>query len=287
MKVWIAAPIFLAVACHRPVYHLSFQPKADTTYQYQVSEQTSMLATEKGDRVTSHHNLFFAYHYTKDTKGIHLNYDDFGLHIQSPEKEWNLDAVTSMESGDPGTRLLSAYAGADMDLEMDSLGKITGLPGFERIATKMNLINPDKDQAANWSGRFNEDYFKRLLEKSLRFYPPTDVQVGSSWNGVDSLNADPRIQIPVRFTLLKNVLGVLFIEEESEVDVTTREISSGNRWGQLSLKGRQHGVIQVNALTGAVIQGHTILQAKGVLHTGNVDIPMIVGSNYDVNSLPV
>jgi hypothetical protein len=287
MKAWIPATIFLFCACHRPMYHLSFQPKADSTYTYHVSEETSTLATEKGERIPSHHNLFFSYHYTKDAQGIHLNYDDLGLHLQSEDKEVNLDASEAMESTDAGIRLMSPYAGARMDLELDSLGKVTALPGFDRIASHMQTISSDQDLTGNWSKRFDQDYFAHLLEKSFRIYPPSEIAVGSSWEGVDSLNADPRIQISVRFTLLKEIFGVLYIEEDSEVDITTREISSGNRWGQLSLKGRQHGVLQVKAATGAVVEGHTILQAKGILHTGSVDIPMIVGSNYDLTSLPV
>ncbi len=287
MKVWIPATIFLFCACHRPVYHVRFQPKADSTYTYHVSEETSTLVTEKGDRVSSHHNLFFSYHYIKDDKGVHLNYDDLGLHLQSEDKEVNLDAGAAMESTDPGVRTLSPYAGASMDLQLDTLGKIKALPGFERIVPKMEMINQDKDLTDSWSKRFDQDYFARLLEKTFRIFPPTEIAVGDSWQGVDSLNADPRMQIPVRFTLVKEILGVLYIQEEAEVDVTTQEVSTGRRWGQLSLKGRQHGVLQVKAATGAVIEGHTTLQAKGVLHTGNVDIPMIVDSNYDVTSLPV
>jgi hypothetical protein len=290
-KTGLSASMILLWACSSkgPVYQLSFHPQPGRVYTYAVSEETRTTATEKGEKIATHHNVYLNYHYTAGNTALHLSCDAFSLHLNSDgHRECNLDAGAALESTDPGERMFGAYDGAAIDAVVGQHGQVINLPGFDGIYQKMLALAGGGEPAPiaqSWQHIFGEAYFRRLLEKSWRIFPDGPMAVGSSWEGMDSLNADPRIPLPTVFTLVKARDGILYIEMNAEVHLAGTNLEGGTRSGQLTLNGRQHGMLRLDAATGAILDGHTVLKATGLLQTGTGAIPMFIDSAFTVNAI--
>jgi hypothetical protein len=130
--------------------------------------------------------------------------------------------------------------------------------------------------------RQDQEYVGRLLEKSWRIFPNHPVAIGDSWTGLDTLNADPHIPITTRFTLTKRRAGILYIQTESDVDLIRVDLRGESHPGNLTLKGRQHGMLHVDERTGMVLDGQTLLKAEGVLEAGGKSVRMRIDSTCDI-----
>jgi len=110
--------------------------------------------------------------------------------------------------------------------------------------------------------------------------------VGDSWTQEDSLNADPHIPLQTEFTLVGVEHGILHLKTLAEVDIREQEVERTSRSGQLTLKGRQVGFLDVDAATGVILRGHSSLMAQGALKMGETVIPVTVDSAYSVTVSP-
>ena len=81
--------------------------------------------------------------------------------------------------------------------------------------------------------------------------------------------------------------GTLYIQTDAPVNVDGVDLKGADHRGQLSLRGRQRGMLRVDAATGLVIGGQTRLEAEGVLETGADRITLFVDSTCSVNGTRV
>jgi hypothetical protein len=239
---------------------LTFHPLPDETYHYTVSEQTHTLSTENGQKVQRDQNVFIAFRFRladKQTdKQTRLTMDAFTFHEQKDDKQ--RDAAADC-------------AGTELTGDLRETGSLANVNGLDNLYGKLD---------PSWRVQFGERYFAGLMGKGWGVVPGKAVRVGDSWNGLDSLNADPRIPLATRYTLVKDQDGILVIQADADVDLTG---ATGN--GQLTLKGRQRGVWRIDAVTGMVLGGNSALEAEGTLTTPKGTIPMHIDSACRVNGI--
>ena len=244
-------------------YMLTFHPIQGETYHYVVSEVTHTVSTENGQKVGRNQNVFVAFRCRlkdKQTNGVTIGMDEFSLHEQ---KDGQAEKNVSVNG-----------ARTDLSCDLDQTGGITGIIGLENMYAQLD---------PSWRQRFGEGYFARLMGKGWGTFPGASVREGDTWDGLDSLNADPRIPVATRYTLLKNRGGILLIKTDADVDLSNTALAGTTHGGQLTLKGRQRGVWRIDALTGMVLGGQTVLQAEGTLTTIKGTIPMYIDSTCSVN----
>jgi hypothetical protein len=280
LLIWSCRPV-------TPVYTPYFDPGPAASYQYSVSEMTRTVSTEAGKKVGRDQNIFLSF-LCRNTGGaqtpqaLHIRLDAFALHGHADgQSEQNLDAATAPESPDPTFRMFGAYQGAAMDCRLNNQGQVLALPGFDDIYQRMG------QGSGEWKRRFDQEFFARLFEKGWHIFPDRPISVGESWNGVDSLNADPHIPLVTRYTLVKVWAGAFYIQTDAPVDVDGVNLKGTDHGGQLSLKGRQRGLLRVDVTTGLVLDGQTRLEAEGVLETGPDHITLFVDSTCSVNGTRV
>ncbi|HTJ14497.1 MAG TPA: DUF6263 family protein [Dinghuibacter sp.] len=222
-----------------------FNPQPGAVYHYLVSERTRSMSTEGGAKVFREHNVALSYHSEAKQNGLQISIDGLDTHTQAANgKETNRS-----EKAPP------------LDCRLDPQGRVMDLAGL-----------PRQDQ----------EYVGHLLEKSWRIFPNHPVAIGDSWTGLDTLNADPHIPITTRFTLTKRRAGILYIQTESDVDLIRVDLRGESHPGNLTLKGRQHGMLHVDERTGMVLDGQTLLKAEGVLEAGGKSVRMRIDSTCDI-----
>jgi hypothetical protein len=262
---------------------------AGNTYQYTLIEESHTLCTQKGEKVDTRNGVSLVLLCKAHKKDLDITYGGFALHQQSDSSEVNIDDASALISPDPRARMFGAFHGATIGCCFDPRGRILSLPGLDSVYRKMAVLGREEGvdngpTAQVWQRQFSPDYFSRLLEKSFCLFPDVPVAVGDTWVGVDSLDADPRIPLVTYYTLQKVRDGILYIHAESAVDITDRSLEATGRSGKLTLTGRQHGILQVDAATGVVLSGQTILKANGALTMGDVELPLIIDSTYTVTA---
>lgn len=255
-----------------------FNPKQGIVYRCTVSEMTHTLSTENGQKVQRDHNVSLSFHYRTVTgpvapQGLHIGLDAFLLHEQADDR----GEVNSSFGG---------FEGPGMNCSLDNEGKVMKLEGLDAVYHKIAEEQRDADEG-RWRHRFGTEYFARLLEKGWRIFPDGPVRIGDSWNGIDSLNADPHIPLATKFTLVKVWAGVLYIQTDSDVDVSGVDLKGASHSGQVTLRGRQRGLLRVDAETGLILDGQTLLRADGVLTTGTGRIPLHIDSTCSVKGVLV
>ncbi|GEM_PF-6657273 len=125
-------------------------------------------------------------------------------------------------------------------------------------------------------------YLTGLYTKTAPILPSDVLRVGDSWTGTDTLDADPRLPVTTSFTLLKVQNGVLYVRSDAEIDLKEAPIPGSHHPGLLTLKGRQRGIWEVDARTGAVLDAHSSLRATGVLKMGEKSVPLHLDSTCSV-----
>lgn len=125
-------------------------------------------------------------------------------------------------------------------------------------------------------------YLGGLYAKTAPIFPAGDLRVGDSWTGTDTLDADPRVSLSTRFTLLKAQNGVLYVQSDAEIDLIETPLPGSRHPGLLTLKGRQRGIWEVDARTGIVLDAHSNLRAAGTLHMGEKSIALHIDSTCSV-----
>lgn len=227
-----------------------FNPQPGAVYRYQVSERTHTMSTEDGFKVFRDHNISLTYHTEAAQNGMRITIDGLNLHEQSSDKKERNQSIDLCQNA--------------LDCRLDNQGKVMQLSGLPKE---------------------NQGYVARLFEKGWRIFPDRPVSVGDTWTGLDSLNADPNIPVPTRFTLKKRWAGVLYIETDGDVNLTQASLTGAAHPGTLTLKGRQHGMLHVDERTGMVLDGQTLLKAEGVLEAGGRAVRLVIDSTCDVRAV--
>jgi hypothetical protein len=227
----------------------AFRPQPGATYHYTVNEVTHAFSLENGVRVSREENVHLAFYYRLASPGtLAVGFDAFSFHERGEKREKNMDLSA-------GLREVRCALQAD--------GRDITLSGVQAS---------------------RDTYVARLLGKSWAHLPQGALKVGDSWHAMDSLNADPHIAIDTTFTLVKARDGVLFIQTDAVVRLEGENLEGTTHSGQLSLKGRQRGILHVDAATGMLLDGQTILKADGSLRTGAGNIPVHIDSTCSVNA---
>ena len=243
--------------------------------------------------------------------------DSLALHEHSDDDELDMDAGSALESPDPGVRMLAAFDGAELDGRMDGAGKLLDLSGLNRVYGRMQDLGqePGEDhsgQAITWERRLDKAFFNGLLEKAWHIYPDAEARtdaavrtgaqaltdadgptgagkdgglaIGDSWVLPDTLDADSHIPLETTYTLVRLRNGILHFTTLAKVDIRERKLDNTYRNGQVTLKGKQAGFLDIDAATGMVLDGKSTLMAEGSLRMGEVSIPLIIDSTYTVSA---
>lgn len=271
------------------------------TYYYAIREESRTLSDEKGAKVMRTNGVSLALHCTASPEGaagarLRIVCDTLSLHEHSDGGELNMDAASALESGDPGVRMLAAFHGAELGGCMDTQGRLTGLSGLEGVYRRMAELGkePGEDhsgRAISWQRQLDPVFFVSLMEKAWHIYPdagiagPVSLAIGNSWVLPDSLDADSHIPLETTYTLVRARNGILRFATRADVDIRERRLDKTYRNGQITLKGKQVGFLDVVAATGMVLDGQSTLRAEGSLRMGEISIPMIIDSTYTVTAL--
>lgn len=288
--------ILLSGACtsKNQVYEIDFNPIPGQAYKYDVTEETRTLVTENGERNNRVNNLALTYDYTlpgSENSPVQLTCNAFSIHQENGTGElFDIDAGTASASTDPGLRMFSAFSGAKMQAKLDENGRIQSISGLKDVYDQMTTIGRVDGEnndglAYSWQRGYDGGYFAGLVAKGWKLSPGEPVEVGDSWIGTDSLNADPNIQVPTRYTLRKERDGILYIQSDADVDIINLPVPRSVHPGQITIKGKQRGEWQVDALSGVVLEVHTNLTAEGKLVAGEGSIPMHIDSNCTVKKV--
>ncbi|TDX01894.1 DUF6263 family protein [Dinghuibacter silviterrae] len=228
----------------------AFRPQPGAVYHYTVSELTHALTTERGQRVNRDEHVRLAFHYRLASPGtLTVGFDAFSFHEKGEKREKNVELTPDF----PDARCV-----------LGSDGRVNALTG----------LGVAQDQG----------YVAGLLEKGWGHFPTNHIKVGDSWTALDSLNADPHISVPTTYTLIKVRDGVLYIKAEADVHLAGEGLKGASHPGLLTLVGRQHGMLHVDAATGLLLDGQTVLQAQGALKTGGGNIPLHIESTCSVSA---
>ena len=280
-------------------------------HYYVIREDSQTFSEEKGVKVSRENNTALSLHCTAIPNGseAHLKIivDTLALHQHSDDRSLDMDAASAIQSPDPGERMLAAFEGAELSGEMDGKGQIA-LSGLEKVYRQMNVLGESNETSRMaWERRLDTAFFTSLLEKAWHIYPnglavgnkggPTEdkaggpatgntpaLAIGDSWVLPDSLNADCHIPVDTTYTLASYRNGILHFTTRAVVDIQSRRLQQTTHDGQLTLKGKQVGYIDVDAATGMVLGGKSTLMARGALKTGETSIPLIIDSTYTVSA---
>ena len=258
-------------------------------HYYVIREDSQTFSEEKGVKVSRENNTALSLHCTAIPNGseAHLKIivDTLALHQHSDNLELNMDAASAIQSPDPGERMLAAFEGAELSGEMDGKGQIA-LSGLEKVYRQMNVLGESNETSRmGWERRLDTAFFTSLLEKAWHIYPNGgSLAIGDSWVLPDSLNADCHIPVDTTYTLASYRNGILHFTTRAVVDIQSRRLQQTTHDGQLTLKGKQVGYIDVDAATGMVLGGKSTLMARGALKTGETSIPLIIDSTYTVSA---
>jgi hypothetical protein len=234
---------------------------------------------------------------------LRIRCDTLALHQHSDGDELNMDAASALESPDPVVRMLAAFDGAELEGRMDAQGKLQYLSGLQGVYLRMRDLGqePGEDhsaQAIGWERQLDNAFFVSLLEKAWHIYPNAGsrgtgiaeaasrgLAIGDSWVLPDTLDADSHIPLETTYTLVRARDGILHFTTRAEVDIRDRNLDKTYRNGQITLKGKQVGFLDVDAATGMVLDGRSTLMAEGSLRMGETDIPLLIDSTYTVSAL--
>lgn len=281
------------------------------TYYYVIREESRTFSDEKGEKVSRENGVSLALHCTvtgpatadavaaNASAPAHLRIvcDNLSLHEHSDDDELDMDSESALESPDPGVRMLAAFDGAELDGTMDGTGNLLDLSGLNRVYERMQEPGEDHSgQAITWERRLDKTFFTSLLQKTWHIYPdgeprtdgeaPTgkSLSIGDSWLLPDTLDADSHIPLETTYTLVRLRNGILHFTTRAEVDIRAEKLENTYRNGQVTLKGKQVGFLDVDAATGMVVGGKSTLMAEGALRMGDVSIPLIIDSTYTVSA---
>jgi len=284
--LWSAPVIFWNCTGTTSQNHLLYHPALNlapgVTYHYSIAQRNHTFSTEKGEKVSRANNVFLSMNVTVKPGAagdLHIAYDTVAIHQRT---ESDPTGSTELNLDSQGDNMLGAFNGAGIDARLDDQGKVTGLSGLGKIYQKMGIGS----DVFHWQHQFDEAYFIHLFDKDWNLFPVWGVRVGDSWTQEDSLNADPHIPLQTEFTLVGVEHGILHLKTLAEVDIREQEVERTSRSGQLTLKGRQVGFLDVDAATGVILRGHSSLMAQGALKVGETVIPVTVDSAYSVTVSP-
>ena len=258
-------------------------------HYYVIREDSQTFSEEKGVKVSRENNTALSLHCTAIPNGpeAHLKIivDTLALHQHSDDRSLDMDAASAIQSPDPGERMLAAFEGAELSGEMDGGGNVA-LSGLKKVYLQMNALGDGNEPVRMaWERRLDTAFFTSLLQKAWHIYPNTPaLAIGDSWVLPDSLDADCHIPVDTTYTLASYRNGILHFTTRAVVDIQSRRLQQTTHDGQLTLKGKQVGYIDVDAATGMVLGGKSTLIARGALKTGETSIPLIIDSTYTVSA---
>lgn len=184
----------------------------------------------------------------------------------SPQMTIDYDSDKPKE-GDPFTEMYNHMVGEEMEMTLSKSGEVLEISGLDAIFDKMmeglNFAGADA-MKESLKEQFGEETMKSNFNQFAVYFPDRPVKPGDSWSNRDTIKSGMTMYLDLTYTLREVKGEELLIDLAG--DITTdpdKEMDMGTMAVRYDLKGKQSGVLRVDALTGLLRSSEIDQDLKG------------------------
>jgi len=258
-----------------------FNPKVGTAYEYKINEtkeiEQTIGAKENKVKLTFACEIGLQYKILdKSNNGNYEIFVQFDHYIVDNRSDNGIEDDYGEKDSTLHQKDLGAFKNATFTFNLAANGKIENIKGYNEFKKRYDILNYTNKATGDGfisfpDAFFKEEYFKDIFEKISGVLPDEMVFIKSSWLRKTSLEIGDPQNLTAQYTLYGIQDRNAYIKATSPVE---QKITALNH--SVSLKGKEDGVIEIEAETGMLIISDRKSSIKGNLKIGGAKVNVIV-----------
>lgn len=269
---------------------LKSHPEIGTKIQYNTVSETSVTHEIEGEKSNTINKIEtgFLYYVLNDTSknyNLTMQYNHFHVYVKNNEMEKELDAAKAANSYDPADRILSALNGATISATVDAKGKVKTIQGIKEITNKMYTLAGGDQRSQEALESFvkqyaSADFFINMIQQNFKTYSEKPLKIGDTWVQFDTIQAEVKVPINVKYAVKSINDGVAVISISSKIKIENQQLQGLNAVS--NFEGSQEGEIKIDYINNFIKESQTLIELDGKIEMNGNEIPITIRTKSSI-----
>ena len=182
---------------------------------------------------------------------------------------------------------MGGMVGSTFEYSLDRQGKVKELRGIDsllnRIYSKAGIGEMGEEIQKSMKSMFGDDAIKGMLQNMSAQYPASQIKVGDTWGGENSVGGQFGLVVAITYKLES-------IEADKLIVSTVGEISTNATGGieiagvkmDYKMTGSSDGTMEIDRKTGMPLNSKVTQHISGSMNTMGMNVPMKIDQTIEV-----